>query len=419
MSIATLSKTDAAAAPRRTNHVQEWRFRDELEAPILERIRAIQPLLRQQAPLADQQRTMTEEVFRALDEIGVFHSALPVRLGGLGLSALSVGRISAEIAKGDPSAAWVVQIVNGTTWVTSLSSDEIQDVIYKDGPAKVCGAFNPPGTAVPVEGGFLVTGRWPYASGFRQASWGQWGIAVQNSDGTKTPGAFCYIPTREVTLEDTWFTTGLQGTGSDTGVVKDVFVPRHMVVFPDKSYNYVAPGKRNYGAPSDYFNQISFVHRTGAAQLVGMAEALLDLIQENAKNKGIVATMFSKQVESHVAVRDIGEAAIKIQTARMLVERACSELDAWALSKTTPAQLEKANNKACGSLAVQLLAETMDKLMFLGGSSAFQLNNPMSKYWRDFEVAARHIANIPNTGFEVFGREILGVTPNIVPSFMV
>src|SRR3546814_14055041 len=116
--------------------------------------------------------------------------------------------------------------MNGSPWVTSLGPDALQEELVANGVPKIAGAFNPPGTAIPVEGGYRVTGKWPYASGIRHADWGQWGIKIVHADGTVVPGNFCYIPAAELKLEDSWYVTGLPGTGSATIVVEDVFVPR-------------------------------------------------------------------------------------------------------------------------------------------------------------------------------------------------
>src|SRR3546814_1885089 len=74
-----------------------------------------------------------------------------------------------------------------------------------------------------------------------------WGIKIVHADGTVVPGNFCYIPAAELKLEDSWYVTGLQGTGSDTIVVEDVFVPEKRVVHAARSFNYVEPGKKHYG----------------------------------------------------------------------------------------------------------------------------------------------------------------------------
>src|SRR3546814_2279448 len=60
-----------------------------------------------------------------------------------------------------------------------------------------------------------------------------------------------YIPFSQLEIKDSWYVTGMQGTGSDTSVAKDVFVPDHLMVMMDKPFGYVEPGKKHYGAPSD------------------------------------------------------------------------------------------------------------------------------------------------------------------------
>lgn len=411
MSVAQLRER---AAP-----TQPWGFDDDAEALLIAQLRELRPLLRRNAAAGEAQRTPTDEVVAALDAIDAWSIAVPKRLGGRGISARGLTRISAEMAKGDPSVAWVSQIVNGTTWVTSLASDAIQAELFDGGMPRISGAFNPPGTAVPVEGGYRVTGRWPYASGFRQSEWGQWGIKVVQPDGSAVPGNFCYIPMAEMRLENTWHVPGLQGTGSDTAIAEDVFVPAHRIVHADRSYNYVEPGKTHFGAPSDYFSQISFVHRTSAGVLLGAAEALLEVVCETARVKPMVGTIFTRQADSGAAVRDIGEAAAKLLAARTLLEGAAGELDAAALARRVLDEGERARNKVQASYSVQIMAEAVQTLMFVSGSGAFNDANPASRYWRDFNVAARHFANIPAVGFEVYGRSLLGVTPNIMPSYMI
>jgi alkylation response protein AidB-like acyl-CoA dehydrogenase len=398
----------------------DYRFADELEGELIAQVRAIRPLLQRCAPENEKLRNLCPEVQEALDTIpGIWTMAVPRRWGGLGCSANTVARVSAELAMGDPAVAWVVQIVGGTTWVTTLASDECQEALFSNGPVKICGAFTPPGIAVPVEGGYIVNGKFPYSSGCKVSDWYQWGGILKKADGTQSVANFCYVPMSAITIEDTWFTPGLQGTGSDTAIIKDVFVPEALWVDSSRPYGTRYPGKKHCGAPSDYWPQIAFVHRTAVGQLCGMAEAALELLRSNADKRPIAVTTYTRQADSQVFQRDLGECAIKIQTARMLVEASTKEIDEAALTRQMLPSLDRARNKVQASFAVQQLAEAFDKMMFLAGSGAFNRANAMSRFWTDFSLAARHIANIPNVGFEVYGRALLGVEPNIVPPFMI
>jgi alkylation response protein AidB-like acyl-CoA dehydrogenase len=338
---------------------------------------------------------------------------VPRRWGGLGLSATAMAQINAELAKGDPSVAWVSQILNGTTWVGTLGSDALQEGLYGSGRPRICSAVTPPGTAQPVEGGYLVNGRWPYCSGSRQAKWAMMGVLRLNADGTKTPACLAYLPMSKVIIEDTWYSVGMQGTGSDTIVAKDVFVPHQFFVPIEKSFNQHEAGKRHLGEPADYYSLVSLVRSTGMGLVVGAAEAMLEIVLEGAKTRGVVTTTYAKQTDSQVFLHDVGEAATKIRTARRLIEGTTRALDAAALERRALPTQVRAELKADSALANELIVAAAEQLMFLSGSSAFFLTNDLSRFWRDINVAARHVTNLPNIGYELHGRGLLGM-PNII-----
>jgi alkylation response protein AidB-like acyl-CoA dehydrogenase len=392
----------------------KWGFRDEIVPQLMERVRALRPMLQANAAQGEQQRTPTEEVVNALLELNLFAQITPTRWGGLGLSSTATARINGEVAKGDPAVAWVLSIVNGTTWIASLTSDALQEELFGNGLPRVCSAVTPPGTAVPVEGGYIVNGKWPYCSGSRQATWAQLGVMRMNKDGTKSPGCMAYIPMSKITIEDTWFNVGMQGTGSDTCVAKDVFVPEKCFVPIEKSYNYVEPGKRHYGAPSDYWPLITLVRSAGIGQLVGGAEAMLEKVIEATKTRGIVTTIYQKQSESHVFQREVGEISMRLRAARLLVEDATGQLDAAGLARHVMSLPERARSKGQSALSIELIHQCIEKMMFLSGSSAFFHSNELSRYWRDISTALRHVTNLPHIGYEVYGRSLLGVQPSTV-----
>src|SRR3546814_16135578 len=92
-----------------------------------------------------------------------------------------------------------------------------------------------------------------------------------------------YLPFSQLEIKDSWYVTGMQGTGSDTSVAKDVFVPDHLMVMMDKPFGYVEPGKKHYGAPSDRVPVVPVVRPTGIAQPIGGAEAMLEIRSERRR----------------------------------------------------------------------------------------------------------------------------------------
>lgn len=399
---------------------EDYRFQNELESILIEQVQAIRPVLRAHAAEGEERGWLAPATLEALDGIdGIWRMPVPRRVGGLGLSGKSILRISAELAKGDPAAAWVVQIIGGSTWTASLASDQLQDEIFSDGVPRLCAVFGPPGRAKPVPGGYRVTGRWPYASGFRHASWGQWAVMIDDGEGPPRPGNFCFIPTSELRLENTWSTVALQATGSDTAVADNVFVPEHRMVLSSMPLGSNDNRARNNGAPSDLWPLTPFVGRTGIGQAIGIAEAMLEELIATGMARPIAATTFARKADSQVIQRDVGEFATRIRTARMLAEQAAGEIDEAALSRTPLTTAQRAASKAMGAFAMKLLEETSQGIMLIAGSSAFSRDSVMSRFWRDLAMIARHVQNSPNLGFETYGRSLLGVAPNVFPETLI
>lgn len=379
--------------------------------------RALRPLLAAEAREGERQRSPTAAVDRALREKGLLSVLLPRRWGGGGISFSDFARMQIELAKGDPSISWVSQIINGTSWVASLTSDATQEALFGAGPALICGAYNPPGKATRVDGGWRVSGAWPYSSGSRQAQWAQAGCVLEGYEGPVVPGInMVYIPMSELKIEDSWFVTGMQGTGSDTTVAEDVFVPDHLMVTMDKPFGHIEPGKRHWRAPSDNLPVVPVVRTTGIAQFLGAAEAMLELVEADVKKKPQVTTFYKTKAESGAVVHAIGEVAAKLDAARTLLFTALAVLDDVGLTGRDFPFAERARHKATCAQVTDLIHESIEALMFIAGSSAFQLSNPLSRYWRDTHVGLRHAMNVPMISYEIYGRDRLDISPNIAPA---
>jgi alkylation response protein AidB-like acyl-CoA dehydrogenase len=390
-------------------------FADQQAAYLIEQVIALRPLLRSEMTAAEQQRSITAPVFEALDALGLWKMLVPRRWGGLGLSSTAMSQINFEIAKGDPAVAWVVQIINGTTWISSLTTDRLQAELFADGAPKICSSFAQPGNARPVEGGYIIDGTWSYNSGCRQASWGQYLVNITQPDGTVLPGNFAYVEMRDVEILDTWFCAGMQGTSSDSARIRELFVPEHRMVLVSKPFSFDLDTKKLVGEPCDYWPVFPLIRSAGLALLAGTAEAALELAFEGAKRKGVPNTSYVRQTDSPVIQRNLGEAAGKIRTAKILVETMTRTFDGYALKHEQPDGDVRARSKLDCSMTIELLVDAVNLIMNAAGSSAFMLSNPLQRFWRDLNVAARHAIYNSDAGFEIYGRSVLGVVPNIAP----
>jgi alkylation response protein AidB-like acyl-CoA dehydrogenase len=388
-------------------------FGDERVEDLVATAKSMQPYLLEMAPKHEIARRLDADVIQKLLAADMFKVAVPRRWGGLCLSAHGMAQVAVELAKGCPSTGWVYCISNSASWVASLAPDAVQEDVFADGVPIMCSAVNPPGTFTQVDGGYRVNGAFPYASGCFDSSWGMFALASKNAEGRFVPAGQFYAPMSDTTIKDTWFVAGLKGTGSNTVVFTDAFVPKHRVVPPAPPGQ--PPGKKHVGEPSDYFALLPHLRSVMLGVLVGMAEAALELVSGATSKRGIVYTTYMRQTDSHVVQREIGEAATMIHTARVLMDAANRLIDEAALAGRTITYLEQTRNKGETVFATDLLVKAVDKLMYVSGSSGFSENTPLQRYWRDLNVAARHAANVPSVGFEMYGRALMGVEPNIAP----
>jgi alkylation response protein AidB-like acyl-CoA dehydrogenase len=384
-------------------------FADKATADaMVAKAKELRPLLMAEAAAGEAKRSPTETVEKALFDNNILSALLPKRLGGVGLSFTDFCRMQIEIAKGDPSISWVVQIINGTSWVTSLAPDSVQDVVFANGPTTVCGAYMPPGKARKVDGGWIINGAWPYTSGSRQSKWAQQGVVLDGYEGPVVPGiSMCYIPFTDLTIKDSWYVTGMQGTGSDISVATDVFIPEGQMVLMDERAGQIDRTKRHFGAPSDLLPVVPVVRTTGIAQLIGAVEAMLEIVTAESV-KPVLTTLIGPRTGSGAYMRDLGEAAAMLDTAKLILFHLVGEFDQVGLTGTELTIADKARHRAQCAQMVKLVHSASESLMFQAGSSAFLLEKPISRYWKDVSMGLRHIQNIPTIGYEIYGRDIAG-----------
>ena len=191
--------------------------------------RALRPQIEAFSAEAERTRRLPDGLVLVLRESGLFGMARPVDLGGAGVDLITSMRAIEEVSYADASAGWCTAIDSGTIGLPPIRADVLRQ-IYKPG-VSVCGVGAPTGRALPVDGGYRLSGRWAYASGCLHSEWTFIGAVAFDGDKPRTlPGGFpefriCLVPLSQVEIIDTWHVAGLRGTGSNDIVVNDIFVP--------------------------------------------------------------------------------------------------------------------------------------------------------------------------------------------------
>src|SRR5262245_15221909 len=137
-----------------------------------ERVQTLAPIIAQWRDAGEQERHMPRPLFEALCHAGVFRISAPKAVGGAEGDEETVLQAIEDLSRQDGSVGWNVMIASNTAIAAAYLPAAALREVYRGGPSTViAGALLPKGTAIPVPGGFRLTGRWPFASGCHQANW--------------------------------------------------------------------------------------------------------------------------------------------------------------------------------------------------------------------------------------------------------
>jgi len=375
---------------------------------IIARATALVPLIRQHAAQSSQDRRVVPEVVSALEKAELFKLLVPRRYGGLETNLRTMMEVLAEVARGDGSTGWAVALLNVCTWFATTFSDRAQEEVFGQNPeAKVCGIFSPPTKCDRVAGGYLISGRWPYSSGSFIADWATLGCALESEEG-QNPAGLALIPSSAWTIEPTWFMSGMQGSGSDTIVVEDYFVPDHRTQrFTEMVERRVATSALGVEPDAGMaFIPVAALVLVGAQ--LGLARHALEISLEKVPQKRVAYTFYDEARNSPTHQLDVAEAASRFDMAELLMQRAAADVDQAAAAFEVLPRLTRARVRNDTGLIGELVTEGLRRLMTANGASSFATANTLSRIWLDSEVASRHALVMPGIGKEAYGRMLLG-----------
>jgi alkylation response protein AidB-like acyl-CoA dehydrogenase len=376
----------------------------EPDRDVIARATALVPLIREHAEKSSQERRVVPEVVDALEEAGLFKVLVPRRLGGLETNLRTMMECVAEVGRGDGSTAWTVALLSVCTWFSTTFSDEAQQEMYATPDAKACGIFSPPLKSERVEGGYLVSGRWAYSSGSFAATWATLGIGVEGDD----PRALALIPSSAWKIEPTWFVAGMKGSGSDTIVVEDHFVPDHRIQrFADMVEGHFSTShKADEQNANMAFMPVAAIILVGPQ--IGLARHAMERTLAGLPKKNVAYTCYTNARNSPTHQVGVAEAATRFDQAEMLMQRACADIDDAAARGVQLDRLTRARVRMDSGMIGELVKDGVDRLMTANGASSFSDANVLSMIWRDSEIAGRHALMMPELGKEAYGRLLLG-----------
>lgn len=375
---------------------------------------AMIPFLREKAPETNALRRPPESVRQRLKETGIARLWQPRRYGGAEGSLTEGAEILRAVGRGCGSTAWIMAQNIQHNMMLANWPEQAQDEIWGEMPdALVSGILIPGiGKAKRVEGGYSLSGRWPFVSGSEIADWIIFTGDVVDAEG-KAEEMHFVLPRGEVEILDTWYTIGLQGSSSQDCTLKDAFVPAHRAVsMHDLKGHGRSPGAKvnkgwQYRAPP-YAMFGCFI---GCAAL-GVAEAAVGYYVENARKRA--STMSGSNVSSFTTQQvKVAEAKTAVLSARQLIDSTLAEIETLYRRGGTSTVEDRTRWRAMATYAGRLASSAVNLVLEAGGGGVIYERNPIARCVADMTVANRHITQNWDVNASTYGRVLLGLPSGV------
>ncbi len=354
-------------------------------APPAVRAAALADLVRRHADETQEARRPSPTVMRAFADEGLLRILAPRSYGGEEATGLQFMELTEAVARADGSAGWTVMTLNEEIEISAgYINPATMTAVCSSSPAViVAGSGATLGRALPVDGGFRITGRWPFVTGGPAADEIVIGATV-TGDERPRPLCFALVPADEVEICDTWDTVGLRGTGSHDVELHDVFVPtertgvvatgRHTV--PDATLFRLPPALR-FPFP-----------KVGVA--TGIARSAIEAFSDLAQGK--------KARVSRTLLRDRPDAQLAMAEAEALVGAGwyfAAEMveTIWALAEQgdrVPPDVHARTRLAC-SHAVASCVQAVETLCTAAGTSANVRGSTLQRCLADVRAVSQHV----------------------------
>ncbi|MEV6910146.1 acyl-CoA dehydrogenase family protein [Amycolatopsis sp. NPDC051071] len=368
------------------------------------RLDKIAPVIIQHRNSTEDDRSTAPEVVDALREQGFHRMWISRSFGGGGVPLVVGMGIVQALARLDASIAWQMGVQGAIGRLSDYLPESTASLLFREHDKLVVGGVNPSGKAVPVEGGYRLTGRWAFASGSAHADWLVCAALItENGIPRKVAGApvirMLFVPRDVVHFEDDWYTIGLRGTGSVSYTLEDVFVPEEFTV--DGAAMHHPPADRpSRGYPVSYFDFGPF---TSSSTALGIAQDALETFKSLATSK-TPAGASSTLAASHTVQEKLARMEMQVYTARVLLSEAASQVtergEDGGKALTALVRLTAAAVAEHAMAAVDLAYQ-------LAGTSSLYATSRLERSLRDVRSAVKHIT-LSHTHFEMVGQYLLG-----------
>lgn len=381
-------------------------------SPTLDAVQALLPELADVADETEAAHRLPSRIVDKLRQAGIFRMMVPKEYGGDQLSQAQAVAVIEALGAVDASAAWTAMVGFGFNVMMSRFPRSTAATVYASGPdALTRGALAPIGAAIAADGGFLVNGQWPFASGPYEPQWVVGGCVVID-DGKPRTGPMgpdmrlALVPASQAQFLDTWNSVGLRGSDSTDVVLKEIFVADDFAVnlFDFTRLSNFEPALFNLPFPM-------LTGPTHSAVCLGIARGALDELATLARTKRSAFNPMQTLGENPIFQHRLAELFVRLASLKALNDQQVADVTRMAEVGEPATPLIMARN---ASWVGYIHAETVDivnEAFSLAGSTPVYTKVPLQRRWRDIRVVAQHFGG-STAQYPVYGGLLAGQQPH-------
>jgi resorcinol 4-hydroxylase (FADH2) len=383
---------------------------------LLARARALVPEIRGLAEETERNRTISPTILAKIRDAELLRTTRPREFGGFEFDPIVALEIALTISAACASTGWAVNgaLSNGISF--GHYPIETQRELWGDGGDPfTCACFAPTGTAVPVDRGYVLSGKWSFASGIDHSSWIRLGAFLKPpSAAPPFDGAFFLLPAADVEIEDNWFVYGLCGTGSKNIIVDEVFVPaRRVLLFADTRAGR-GPGAQYHRNPLYRLPLLVLGGSMLASTAIGAAKgALSDYLDMTTgrRTRGALAGGGVAMAEFATVQLRFAEASAAVEAAELILLTNMRDATAKLQAGEEITVAERIRARRDQAYATKLALQSVEALTASTGGAGLFLSNPIQRAWRDVNAVARHVSLNWDAVGTMYGQHALGLEP--------
>ncbi|RIA37969.1 alkylation response protein AidB-like acyl-CoA dehydrogenase [Hephaestia caeni] len=379
-------------------------------ADLVARAEALIPALRSRAIKVDADRRVADESIADMLAADVLQMLAPHCFGGPQADLATFLDAGIAIGHGCGSTGWLFGILGCHHWVLSHFPVAVQQEMYGDKnhalwPLSFSGKG---GTARPVDGGFIVSGRWGFCSGIDFSDWIGVGVLIDKEDAHDLHDRYnVIVPRAEGEVIDTWFTAGMRGTGSRDFVANEVFVPTHRILSQEKMQNGDTPGyaalSADYPALSAPFYGVLLA--AVMCPVLGITRRVIDDYVQATRNRAGFRGL--KPAARPAVQMKIGEAMARYDATYRMVRAMFVEIDDAARLGQQCTIEQRLRQRRDTAFAAQTCVEIVDNLVSRAGAGAQTQTSHLQLAQRDIHTIRTHVVLDIEEAMELYGKHVL------------